>query len=164
MASSATIPAPPPPSVEPLAALAERLLGALSAVRRSGRLRAARPVELTPLTGAQLELVRLVRRDPGTSVAEAAAELRLAANTVSTLVGQLTEAGLLERHTDASDRRVVRLQVRPDIRRKVDAWRDRRILNLATAVARLSDGDRRCLARAVPALERLAEALEAEPA
>jgi DNA-binding MarR family transcriptional regulator len=152
-----------PASGDRLTALADRLLGALSAVRRNGRHHAARPVELAPLTGAQLELVRLVRRHPGTSVADAAAQLRLAANTVSTLVGQLVDEGLLERGIDAADRRVARLQLRPEIRRKVDAWRDRRMLNMAAAISRLSTADRQALARAVPVLERLAGELEEEP-
>ncbi len=144
-------------------ALADRLLGALSLVRRNGRRLAARPVELAPLTGAQLELVRLVRRRPGTSVAEAAAELHLAANTVSTLVGQLVEEGLVERLTDATDRRVARLQLRPEIRRKVDAWRDRRMMKVADAISRLPAADRRSLLRAATVLERLAGELEEEP-
>ena len=67
--------------------LADELLGTMASIRRSGRLVASRPVELSALTGSQVDLVRLVRRRPGVSVTEAAAELRLAANTVSTLVG-----------------------------------------------------------------------------
>lgn len=152
------------PAHEHLGALADELLAAMSAIRRNGRRVAARPVELAPLTGAQLELVRLVRRRPAISVAEAAGELRLAPNTVSTLVGQLTEAGLLERTRDSQDRRVARLDLRPDIRRKVDAWRDRRLVHLAAGVSRLSEAERRCLVQAVPVLERIARGLaEGQP-
>ena len=49
--------------------LADELLATMASIRRSGRLLARRPVELSTLTGAQLELVRLVRRRPGVSVA-----------------------------------------------------------------------------------------------
>jgi len=143
-------------------ALGESLLESLSAIRRNGRRHAARPVELAPLTGAQLELVRLVRRQPGVSVTEAAAGLRLAANTVSTLVGQLAEAGLLIRRTDTSDRRVARLDLAPEIRRKVDAWRDRRTVAVAEALGRLSGADRRRIGQALAALGRLAVSLEEE--
>jgi hypothetical protein len=54
----------------------EDLLEAVSAIRRAARRRVGRPVELSVLTGAQLELVRLLRREPGVSIADAAARLR----------------------------------------------------------------------------------------
>nr|WP_232320542.1 MarR family transcriptional regulator [Rhodococcus sp. WMMA185] len=44
-----------------------------------------------------MELARLLRRRPGISVADAAAGLGLAANTVSTLARQIVDAGLVER-------------------------------------------------------------------
>src|SRR5476649_47262 len=97
----------------------EELLESLSAIRRAVRRQIARPVELSVLTGAQLELVRLLRREPGVSIADAAARLRVAPNTVSTLVGQLADAGVLERRVDESDRRVVRLMLNPGVRRRV---------------------------------------------
>jgi predicted transcriptional regulator len=49
---------------------------------------------------AQLELMRLVRLEPGLRVQDAAAGLGVAPNTVSTLVKQLTAAGMLERRAD----------------------------------------------------------------
>ena len=103
------------------------------------------PWNCAPLTGAQLELVKVLRRRPGVSVAEAAAEMHLAPNTVSTLVRRLSDAGLVRRQVDAGDRRVARLELTPDIRRKVDAFRDRRAAALQVAAGRLSRQDRRCL-------------------
>jgi DNA-binding MarR family transcriptional regulator len=145
-----------------VSATPDQLLEALSAVRRAVRRRAERPVELSVLTGAQLELVRLLRREPGVSIADAAARLRVAPNTVSTLVGQLTDAGVVERRVDDADRRVVRLTLTPGVRRRVDAWRDRRVDELGDALARLSAADRACLDDAVPALIRLADELHGE--
>ena len=58
--------------------------------------RAAGPGERRELTGAQMEVLLLVRREPDLPVAEVAARLRLARNTVSTLVGQLVAAGLVQ--------------------------------------------------------------------
>ena len=138
----------------------EELLDALSSIRRAIRRTSDRPAFLASLTGAQIELVRLLRRQPDLTVAEAAHELRLAANTVSTLVGQLAEAGVVARAVDATDRRVARLTLTPAIARKVDAWRDRRFEALGGALADLTDDDRRRVADALPALARLAEALE----
>jgi len=139
---------------------ADRLLAAVAAVRRSGRRLAGRPAELSPLTGAQLELVKLLRRRPDVSVAEAADELNLAANTVSTLVGQLVEAGLVRRRVDRADRRVARLDLTADMRRKVDAWRDTRVVALGEALERLTARERRHLDDALPVLEQLADELE----
>jgi DNA-binding MarR family transcriptional regulator len=140
----------------------EDLLEAVSAIRRAVRRRVGRPVELSVLTGAQLELVRLLRREPGVSIADAAARLRVAPNTVSTLVGQLADAGVLERRTDEADRRVVRLTLNPGIRRRVDAVRDRRVDALGDAMARLSDNERKLLDEAAPVLLRLADDLQNE--
>src|SRR5205085_2560073 len=88
--------------------LAEALFQSLGSVRRQVRRTAGRPLP-SPLSGSQIELVRLVRRTPGITVSEAADELRLAGNTVSTLVRQLTGAGVLRREADPADRRVARL-------------------------------------------------------
>jgi DNA-binding MarR family transcriptional regulator len=148
-----------PPHAGRGTALADELLAAMASIRRSGRRRSGRPVELAELNGSQLELVRLVRRRPGVSVADAAEELRLAPNTVSTLVGQLTDSGMLLRLADESDRRVARLDLAGATRRNVDAWRDRRVVDLAAAMARLPAPDRRRLEEAVPALSRLADLL-----
>ena len=138
----------------------DELIDALSALRRALRHGSARPSELAALTGAQLELVRLVRRNPGVSVAEAATALRVAPNTVSTLVGTLTDRRVLVRRADATDRRVGRLELAPGMRRKVEAWRDRRSETLAAGLAALSKDERGKLAAAVPVLAKLAEELE----
>jgi len=131
----------------------------MASLRRATRRAALRPEELSSLTGAQLELIRLVRRRPGISVAEAAFELTLAPNTVSTLVKQLCELGFMIRTADPADRRMARLDLRPDIRRKVDAWRDRRVEVLALAMSRLPADQLRLVEDASALLLRLAEAL-----
>jgi DNA-binding MarR family transcriptional regulator len=140
--------------------LADDLLDAVSTLRRAIRRRSARPEALSALTGAQAELVRLLRRRPGTSIAEAAGELGLAANTVSTLVRQLADAGIVERSVDKADRRVARLDLRPSVRRTVEAWRDRRLEALDDALAGLSPAERSALEAAVPVLARLAGHLD----
>lgn len=141
-------------------AIADQLLVTIAAIRRAGRRQSGRPDEFSALTGAQLELIRLLRRRPGVSVAEAASELRVAPNTVSTLVRELSETGLLVRSTDSSDRRVARLDLAPPMRRTVERWRDRRVDALAAAFDRLSAAERRRLAAALPCLEHLAASLE----
>lgn len=142
------------------AELAEALLDGMGAVRRSVRRVAGPAWPGAPLTGAQVELVRLVRRQPGMSVAAAAAELRLAANTVSTLVRQLTDAGILVRVTDPGDRRVARLQLTEVASRRLHAWRDERLQRLADALATLPADRRRVLREAVPVLAEVADLLQ----
>jgi DNA-binding MarR family transcriptional regulator len=141
--------------------LADELLAGLAALRRASRRYSARPVELSSLTGSQLELARLVRRRRGISIASAAEELRLASNTVSTLVGELTAAGLLVRRVDPTDRRVARLELVPSLERKIDAWRDRRATALSDAIRQLPETDRRGIEAALPALARVVAELDA---
>ncbi len=142
-----------------LLVLADQLLATMASIRRSGRLVARRPVELSALTGSQVDLVRLVARSPGVSVTEAACALGLASNTVSTLVGQLSESGLLIRRVDAADRRVARLELTPEMRDKARGFRDRRVAMLGSAIAQLTPPERRRLAAAAVALGRLAARL-----
>jgi DNA-binding MarR family transcriptional regulator len=140
-------------------ALAEQLFEALGSVRRQVRRTAGRPWP-APLSDAQVELVRLVRRQPGCTVTEAAETLRLAPNTVSTLVRRLTEMGVLRREPDPDDRRVARLHVTAAARTRIEGWRDRRAELAAQALAGLTPADRAALGAAVPALSRLVGALQ----
>jgi DNA-binding MarR family transcriptional regulator len=142
----------------PASATAGALLASMAGIRRSLRL-AGRPPGFSDLTRAQLDLVLLVRSRPGVSVADAAEELRLAANTVSTLVRQLTRSGFLVRGVDKADRRVARLELTPDTAQKVSRFRDRRAALLTSAIEALPPGDRECLEAATAVLEALAAAL-----
>ena len=140
-----------------MAGTAEELLGATASLRRALRRRPGRPRELSELTGSELELVRLVGRRRGLSVAETARELGVASNTVSTLVGRLTAGGVIVRTVDESDRRSARLDLSPAVRRRVEDWRDRRTETLDAALARLTAEEQRAVEAAVPVLARLAE-------
>jgi DNA-binding MarR family transcriptional regulator len=142
--------------VRPDSALADDLFAAIGRFRRSARRTAGRPWPAEDLTTAQVELLRLIRRQPGLSVADAAAELRLAPNTVSTLVRQLVDGGQLTRTADRDDRRVARLDLTPPARERIERWRDQRSDLAATAISRLGADDRAALARAVPIITALA--------
>jgi DNA-binding MarR family transcriptional regulator len=159
-AVAATIDASNTSTPSDTAVLAERLLDAMSSVRRVLRQRGRRPVELSQLTGAELELVRLLNRRPGLSVAQAAEELRVAPNTISTLVSRLTASGTVRRQADGVDRRVARLDLDPPVRRTIGAWRDRRASSLGDALTQLSSEDRSRLDDFLPVLEQLAGMVE----
>jgi DNA-binding MarR family transcriptional regulator len=138
---------------------AAELLAAISALRRTAR-RAVRQQWLAePLPMAQSELLRLVAAQPGITVAEAAGELRLAPNTVSTLVGRLVADGLLARERMLADGRSVRLNVTAKAQQRLAGYRDLRAELTQAAMARLSPADAETLASAAPALFRLAEQL-----
>ena len=143
-----------------LQGLADELLSSMASIRRSGRRRAGRPQELSSLTQSQLDLVRLIRRRPNMSVTQAAEELHLAPNSVSTLVRQLTDAGMLIRSADDSDRRVARLKLTEEMRRKVGAFRDRRVALVVEAMRQLSPVEQRQLRGAVGIVQRLSRELQ----
>jgi DNA-binding MarR family transcriptional regulator len=139
--------------------LAEELFEAVASLRRQVRRKAGRPWPAAALSGAQIDLVRLLRREPGRTVSEAADALGLAPNTVSTLVRQLSDAGMLRRDPDPVDRRVARLHLTATARRRIEGWRDRRAELAAHALDRLDPADREALGTAVPAVARLVDAL-----
>ncbi|WP_020575037.1 MarR family winged helix-turn-helix transcriptional regulator [Actinopolymorpha alba] len=136
-------------------ALAEELLAGIGALRRGLRRSAGAEWFFGPLTGAQAELLRLVRRQPGISVTAAASELRLAANTVSTLVRQLSKAQLLRRDVDPTDRRVARLHLTEEAEARLSRSRDGRVHVVAAALQAMPAKQRRVLVNAVPALAEL---------
>jgi DNA-binding MarR family transcriptional regulator len=140
---------------------AAELLAAVSALRRAARRAARRTWEAEPLPPAQSELLRLAAHMPGLTVAEAAAELRLAPNTVSTLVGKLTDQGLLKRVPSRTDGRSILLEVTRKARKRLAEWRDLRAELGGQALAGLPGEDRAALASAVPAMLRLAEQMAA---
>jgi DNA-binding MarR family transcriptional regulator len=136
------------------------LLGAISQIRRAARRAVRQAWEQEPLPPAQSELLRLAADRPGITVADAAQELRLAPNTVSTLVGKLTAAGLLRRSRGAEDARTALLTITDSARSRFAQWRDLRADLTGQALSRLSAADRRALAAALPALLRLAGEME----
>ncbi|MER7331190.1 MULTISPECIES: MarR family transcriptional regulator [unclassified Micromonospora] len=135
----------------------DQLGGALGDLHRVLRRAAIQRAGRVTLPDAQVEVLRLVQRQPGVGVREAAERLGTAANTVSTLVGELTSAGLLRRDRDPVDRRTVRLELTDAARERMAAYgRHRRDL-LGAALADLDDADRKALLAAAPALRRLAD-------
>ena len=118
------------------------------------------------LSLSQVEVLACVRRQPGIGVREAATALRLAPNTVSTIVGQLVDAGLLRRDSDPEDARAVRLRLTKAGHRRVHAWRDRTAQAVDRALEALDAEERAALALALPALRHLADvvALSGPPA
>jgi DNA-binding MarR family transcriptional regulator len=157
------IASPPRRGHEPTAAAAQAaadLFTAISVLRRAARRTAREAWTQQPLPPAQSELLRLAASRPGITVAEAAHELRLAPNTVSTLVGRLVTAGLLNRERSTQDGRTVQLFATHKAERRQAEFRDVRAELAGRSLARMPDRDQQTLAAAVPALVRLAERME----
>ncbi|GEC08255.1 MarR family transcriptional regulator [Streptomyces spinoverrucosus] len=138
--------------------LADALVGVQRLIRR--RVRAEMP--LPPLRGAEVELLGLVAARPGIGISDAARELYLASNSVSTLVNQLVRQGYLVRETDPADRRAARLLPTPAAEARLGAWRRRRADLVRRQLALLDEADRAALYAAVPALRKLAATLREE--
>jgi len=141
---------------------AAELLAAFGAIRRVARRAVRSSANAGALPPARSELLRLTARRPGISVAEAAQELRLAPNSVSTMVSQLTADGLLTRGRVAADGRAVRLTVTDAGAARVGQWRDIRAELAGRALERLPAADRRAIVAAIPALSRLAQQMALE--
>jgi DNA-binding MarR family transcriptional regulator len=144
--------------------LVDDLYDVLGLLRRRSRRLVGAPFPELALSGAQLELVRVIRRNPGVAVAHAATMLGLAPNTVSTLVGQLVALEVVVRDRDERDRRLACLHLTPGAREALEQWRDRRAHATAAALDGLDDDERARLADALPLIARVAAALPETPA
>ena len=140
--------------------LGDELMATVGALRRVVRRRLRQVVAGPPLRGAQLELMRAIEQHPGIGIAPAARILHLAANTVSTLVDQLIDLGMLVREPDPGDRRAARLWLTEAATQRLAAGRQARMELMARVVADLSDTEREALAQALPALRALLAALD----
>ncbi|MEU6800839.1 MarR family winged helix-turn-helix transcriptional regulator [Streptomyces neyagawaensis] len=107
----------------------------------------------------QLALLQYVAEHDGATVHKAAEALRMVPNNVSTLVTRLTEAGLLERHQDDTDKRVAHLRVTAVARQRIAEVQNFAAAQLASALRTLTDGDRSALGSALGALEALSRRL-----
>ncbi|GAA4696210.1 hypothetical protein GCM10023215_37750 [Pseudonocardia yuanmonensis] len=142
------------------AALAAAVPGALGPFFRL--IRGAVRVDLpTPgLPTAEVDLLRVVERDPGITVAAAAERLRVAPNTVSTRVTHLVRAGLLDRRPGVADRRQATLYLTAVTEARFAAWAEHRSAVLDELVGRLLPEERAAITAALPALRHLRRLLE----
>jgi DNA-binding MarR family transcriptional regulator len=114
--------------VDPDSGLSQSLLSALSTIHRVG------PVTLGQL--ADLE--------------------RVQPPSMTRIVAQLEERGLVQREVDADDRRIARLRLEPEAMALLETLRTKKNEFLASRLAVLSPDELMALERALPALEHLA--------
>jgi DNA-binding MarR family transcriptional regulator len=109
------------------------------------------------VTTRQATLLWLVKRSPGLSLAELAAEEGISPPAMSGHVDRLERAGLIERVRSSQDRRRVGLALTEDGVKVLRRIRARRTTWLATRLSELDQAELDALAAAVPALRRLLE-------
>ena len=129
--------------------LANRLRPVLVKLNRELR----REIHSLGVTGSQVSLLALIRRDPGVGVRELAARERMSAPGMSKSVARLESAGLVAR-TELPDRRRVGLALTPAGERVLRSVRSRRTAWLAERLRGLSDDE---LAAVDAAIEPLTE-------
>jgi DNA-binding MarR family transcriptional regulator len=107
------------------------------------------------VTARQATLMWLVKRNPGLSLAELAAEEGISPPALSGHVDRLERAGLLERVRSSDDRRRVGLRLTDEGTRLLRSIRARRTTWLADRLRILEEAELEAVAAAVPALLRL---------
>lgn len=145
----------------PMSDEARSLTDVVTRLRRALRtsIRSEWPWDSLPM--ARVELLQTLAERPPMRVGDLAAELRLAPNTVSGLVGQLIDGGLVARAGDPTDRRVALLSVTPLGHEKLAVWQSAHEKRLGAALDRLEPAERADIVRALAALDRLVDHLRA---
>jgi DNA-binding MarR family transcriptional regulator len=127
--------------------------------RLSRRLRVTDAGSAAGLTPARVSALLNVVRNGPLRISELAATEGLNPTMLSRMVGDLVDLGLLERTSDPADRRAAWVGATNDGRALARRLRRERTEAVESALAALPATDRRRVEAALPALERLAEAL-----
>jgi DNA-binding MarR family transcriptional regulator len=107
------------------------------------------------ITARQATLLWLVKRSPGLSLAELAAEEGISPPAMSGHVDRLERAGLIDRVRSSDDRRRVGLRLTDDGLKLMRRVRARRTTWLADRLGTLDRSELEAIAAAVPALAQL---------
>ncbi|MEX0850862.1 MAG: MarR family transcriptional regulator [Gaiellaceae bacterium] len=107
------------------------------------------------ITARQTTLLWLVKRSPGLSLAELAAEEGISPPALSGHVDRLEDAGFIERVRSTEDRRRVGLRLTDEGGRLLRRVRARRTTWLAEHLRALEPTELEAVEKAIPALQRL---------
>lgn len=136
--------------------IASAMSSVLPALHRALERRLAQDYPHPRLPEGQLALLRLVGERDGVTVRAAADALLMKPNNVSALVTQLAGQGLLERGQDPADKRVARLHLTAEARRRLDQAMSLMDGYVIEALHTLTDGDLDAIGSALGALRGLA--------
>jgi DNA-binding MarR family transcriptional regulator len=136
------------------------LADVVARLRRAMR-RAARATNATStLSVAQLELLSCLAENPGARPSQLARQLRLAPNSVTTLVNGLSKQDMVTRSDGGRDRRTVSLTLTPSGAEAVRTWHTTNADILGAALDDLHPGWQHLLTAALPALRELVLAID----
>lgn len=141
--------------------VALRLADTVARLRRAMRRAARAGAPTDTLAVAQLELMSCLSERQGARPGEVARALRLAPNTVTTLVNGLVRLGMIGRTDDPADRRTVRLNLTTAGATALARWEARNEQIIGRAQRNLSDEQRLALRAALPALATLITEIDA---
>jgi DNA-binding MarR family transcriptional regulator len=132
----------------------------IARLRRAMR-RAARAADpASPLPVAQLEVLACLAEAPRARPGELARRLKLAPNSVTTLVNALHARGLITRSPAPQDARALTLALTPDGHRAVRRWTRTNTTIIQAALTMLDPRHQRALTEAAQALHALANAVD----
>lgn len=141
---------------------AHELTEVVTRLRRALRASIRTDISWESLPMAQVELLQSLAEGSPARVSDLAERLRLANSTVSGLVGQLIASGLVQRGTDAADRRAAVVTLSQQGLVQLDRWEQAHERRIGAALEGMPRGERQAIRAAIPALAHLA-ALLAEP-
>lgn len=121
-------------------------------------IRSEHPWETLPM--AQVEILQRLNEHSRVRVRDLADQQRLAANTVSTLLQQMVAAEFVEREPDPDDGRAIAVSITGKGEQALASWLAGNQRRLESGLQMLAGRDRLAIANAMPALSRLAAALE----
>ncbi|MGH9100229.1 MAG: MarR family winged helix-turn-helix transcriptional regulator [Acidimicrobiales bacterium] len=126
----------------------------IAVTRLSRRLRQESMTGISPSHEAALATVSRLGHP---TLGELAAVEQVQPPTMTRIVASMEAAGLLRRHGDADDRRVIRVAITSDGRKTLERIRTRKNAYIGRQLVRLSDGEREYAATVVSLLERFVE-------
>lgn len=145
------------PRVEPAGETQPELTSRLRlATMRLGRLLRQHGDPDSGLSPSLISALATVSRTGALTLGRLAELERVQPPSMTRIVAQLEDRGLVERHTDARDRRIARVRATPVAERLLTEARCRKNQYLADRLAELSPHELRTIERALPAIERLA--------
>ncbi|MFF7155988.1 MarR family transcriptional regulator [Streptomyces sp. NPDC008139] len=153
-------PAVSPPRPLSKSADARLLTEAVTRLRRALRVSVGGDDPWEALPMAQVELLQVLGEYSPARIGDLAVRRRLAASTVSGLIGPMIAAGLVARQTDPADRRASVVTLTAAGRERLAAWTLAHERRMDAALEALPDADLRAVRAALPALFRLAEFLD----
>jgi DNA-binding MarR family transcriptional regulator len=141
-----------------------RLAAVISPLRRTLLAAARRAEDLPEIPDAQIQIIRALPQGAIATPGELAERLDLSRPTVSNLLRAMDSAGLVTRNPSTDDRRRVLVSVTAKALDLFERFDRAGAALVADAAATLPAADRRALAAALPALERLRDAITAQRA